>query len=74
MDNKKQLVETILEAVRQEVEQFVEEEGKITSSVEYEDRVLAICRKFGRSLIETSQGGLPKSRNGKKKFWQVWAA
>lgn len=67
----KQVVESILETVRKEVTNFVETECQITSSIEYEEKVLEICRQFGRGLIEQSMGKMPKSRNSKKKYKQV---
>ncbi len=67
MDSKKQLTDSILETVRQEVSEFLEVESKITSSVEYEEKVLSIAHKFARELIVKSAGNLPKSRNSKKK-------
>jgi len=67
MEDKQQLVDSILEAVREEVMHFVEEEGAIESSVEYEEKVLELCRQFGRSVITGTSGKMPKSRNSKKK-------
>lgn len=65
--DKQQRVEAILEAVKEDIAQFVETESQITSSVEYEETVLAICRHLGVSLITHAQGHIPKSRNAKKK-------
>lgn len=62
----KEKVDAILESIREELRQFVEEESQITSSTEYEERVLALSRKFAVELIAKSQGELPKSRNSKK--------
>ncbi|PHN00548.1 hypothetical protein [Flavilitoribacter nigricans] len=59
-------VDAILESMREEVQQFLEEESQITSSTEYEERVIELSRKFARGLISKSQGQLPKSRNSKK--------
>jgi len=63
----KQIVESILGALREEVEEFVKKESEITDPVEYEEKVLALSRKFAKELISQSQGNLPKSRNSKKK-------
>lgn len=63
----KQLVDTILETVRAEMTAFIDHESKIKCPVEYETRVIEIARTLSRSLIQGSQGKLPKSRNGKKK-------
>lgn len=62
-----QIVNSILESLRQEVEEFVKTESAITDSKEYEEKVLSLSRKFARELINQSQGKLPKSRNSKKK-------
>lgn len=62
----KEKVDAILEAMREEVQQFLEEESQISSSTEYEDRVIELSRKFARGLISKSQGQMPKSRNSKK--------
>lgn len=66
--NEKQLTDLILESMREEVSEFVKTHGEITSSTEYEERVLALSRKFARGLIGHSAGKLPKSRNSKKKY------
>ena len=62
----KQIVESILDAIREEVTEFVSKESEITDSVEYEEKVLALSRKFAKELIGQSQGKMPKSRNSKK--------
>ena len=66
MKSKEQIVDAILESMRAEVLQFVKQESKITSSVEYEERLLELSKKFARGLISKSQGKIPKSRNSKK--------
>ena len=53
---KKQIVDSILEAVREELNEFVRIEGEIESSVEYEERVLAICRRFGQQIFDDAAG------------------
>ncbi len=65
MKNKK-IVDTILESMREEVSAFISSESEITSSVEYEERVIELSRKFGKRLMEGGIGELPKSRNSKK--------
>lgn len=64
---KTEIVENIIESIRSEIAQFVEEESTITNSLEYEERVLELSRKFAKGLISQTQGSLPKSRNSKKK-------
>lgn len=60
-------VDLILESIREEVTEFVKQEGDITSSTAYEDKLLAIARKFAVGLAKHSSSPLPKSRNAKKK-------
>ncbi len=62
----KQIVDSILETVRAEVSEFVETHEQITSSTEYEERLLEIGRLFTLGLLTKSIGDLPKSRNSKK--------
>lgn len=62
----KEIVDSILESMRSELSAFVDQQGEISSSVEYEERVLALSRKFANDVILKSQGKLPKSRNSKK--------
>lgn len=65
MDTK-HLTDLILESMRAEVTEFVKTQGDITSSLEYEERVLELSRKFAAGLISQGAGPLPKSRNSKK--------
>ncbi len=67
MESKKQLTDSILEAVREEVTQFLEVKDQIASSFEYEKKVLSIARKFAYELVGKSSGIIPKSRNSKIK-------
>ena len=60
------IVDSILETVREEVTQFVETQDQITSSIEYEERLLEIGRQFTLGLLSKSSGKMPKSRNSKK--------
>ncbi len=62
----KHLTDLILESMREEVEQFVKEEGQITSSTEYEERLIELSRKFAARLVSHGSAPLPKSRNSKK--------
>lgn len=66
MENQ-QLIDSILETVRAEITQFVDQESNITCPIEYETRLLEIGRKVSTSLLIGTQGQLPKSRNFKKK-------
>lgn len=64
---KEKIVDAILESLRDEVSQFIEEEAQMNDSIEYEERVLDLSRMFARKLVIGSQGEMPKSRNLKKK-------
>jgi hypothetical protein len=66
----KQIVDSILETVRAEVSDFVETHEQITSSTEYEERLLEIGKLFALGLLTKSIGTLPKSRNSKKSLDQ----
>jgi len=63
----KEIVDKLFESMRKELTEFVEKESQISSSLEYEERVLELSKKFAVGLIAQSQGQLPKSRNAKKK-------
>jgi hypothetical protein len=67
MNKENILTDMILESMREEVEQFVKRQGKITSSTKYEDEVLELSRKFAVGLIKHSGNKIPKDRNAKKK-------
>jgi len=64
---KDKIVDAILESLREEVSQFIEEESQIDNSIDYEERVLDLSRIFAHKVISGSQGEMPKSRNLKKK-------
>lgn len=66
MNKSKEIADAIWESMREEVVEFVEQESQISSSLEYEERVLELSRKFAAGLIIKSQGKMPKSRNSKK--------
>jgi len=63
---KDEITDLILESMRDEVAKFVDQQGKITSSTQYESKALELGRKFTAGLITHSAGKLPKSRNAKK--------
>lgn len=63
----KQLVDSILETVRTEITDFVNQESEIRCPIEYELRLIEIGRLMSRNLLIEAQGRLPKSRNSKKK-------
>jgi len=68
MENNQQLVDSILEAVRAEITDFVDQESSITCPIEYEKRLIEISRNITKNLLQGTQGKVPKSRNSKKKF------
>jgi hypothetical protein len=63
----KQITDSILETVRKEVNEFVETQSEIKSSLEYELRVWEVAKVMAREMIRQSSGAVPKSRNSKKK-------
>jgi len=65
--DRNQAIESILKAVKEDITQFLDVHDQIDSSIEYEERVLEISRRFARNLISRSAGNWPKSRNAKKK-------
>ena len=66
MNNSKEITAAIFESIREEVEEFLAQESQISSSLEYEEKVAELSRKFAAGLITKSQGKMPKSRNSKK--------
>lgn len=66
-DKSHELTDEILESMREEVNDFFATHEQIPSSIEYEEKVLEIARKFAASLIAGGVGELPKDRNAKKK-------
>jgi redox-regulated HSP33 family molecular chaperone len=66
-DKSHELTDEILESMREEVNAFFATHEQIPSSIEYEEKVLEIARKFAASLIGGGVGELPKDRNAKKK-------
>ena len=67
---KHTMVDSILEAVKLEVVEFLAIESKITLAIEYEQWDIAL--KFASELIQKSTGKLPKSRNDKKNCNTLW--
>ncbi len=66
----KNLVDSILETVKAEISDFVEQESSIKCPIEYEKRLLGIARNVAKNILLGTQGDLPGSRNAKKKFKQ----
>ena len=61
------LTDEVLESMRQEVDEFFATHEKIPTSIEYEEKVLEVARKFAERLLAGGLGQLPKDRNAKKK-------
>jgi hypothetical protein len=61
------IVESILETVRAEMTEFIEQESSITCPIEYETKIIRIANTMAKNLLIGAQGKLPKSRNAKKK-------
>ena len=71
---KSQVIEMIMQELREDIEEFMSVEDKITSSIEYEDRVVEICRTLGRKLVAGGNQVHRKSRNAKKTSDQFWSS
>ncbi len=67
METKEAILESILRKVKTDVSQFIEDEAEIKCPIEYEKRLIEMSLNFGRSIMENTQGQMPKSRNLKKK-------
>jgi len=65
---KSQKVEMIMGELRAEIEAFVSLEDEIKSSVEYEVKVLEICRSMVQKLVRGDGEVCKKGRNAKKKY------
>jgi len=66
-DKSHELTDEILESMGAEVDEFFATHEQIPTSIEYEEKVLEIARKFAANLISGGAGQLPKDRNAKKK-------
>lgn len=65
--DKTEKIQSILKAVEQEVNQWVNEEENIRDPILYEQKLLEMAFNFGKTLMLSSQGKVPKDRNVKKK-------
>jgi len=64
--DKIELKDSILKAVEQEIDQWLEIEPGIESGLEYETKLLEAGRRMTKALLVHSMGKLPGSRNEKK--------
>lgn len=62
-----QIKETMMKAIGEEIDSWLEESGKIKSGYEYEERFLFYMRKVGKIMMEKSIGEAGNNRN-KKNF------
>jgi hypothetical protein len=67
MDTKDQILDSILRSCRTELSTFLDQESSIKCPVEYELKLIEMSRNFARTVINESQGKIPKSRNKKKR-------
>jgi hypothetical protein len=67
MDTKDQILDSILRSCRTELITFLDQESSIKCPVEYELKLIEMSRNFARTVINESQGKIPKSRNKKKR-------
>ena len=66
--DKEQIRASILRAVNQELDQWLEEEPTITDAFEYEKRLFERTLRIGQSMLVNSRGKVPKDRNLKKRY------
>lgn len=59
-------MEEILNETRREVEHFMKIEGQITTGLEYEQRVIEICRSLGKKLMQGGYNVDCRGKNSKK--------
>ena len=74
MDTKDQILDSILRSCRTELITFLDQESSIKCPVEYELKLIEMSRNFARTVINESQGKIPKSRNkknGNHIFWKI---
>ena len=64
--NKSKVMEEIVGEMRREIEEFMAIEDRITTGLEYEDRVIEICRSLGKKLMQGGQDVERRGKNSKK--------
>ncbi len=64
--SKSQVIDKIMEATRQEVEAFMAIEGQIETGLEYENKVIEICRSLGKKLVSGGGDIEKRGKNSKK--------
>lgn len=68
MEAKQETIDAILNAVKDEVKDFVNTESEIKCPIEYELRLLEVGMRVAKALMTETHGKIPKSRNLKKKL------
>ena len=64
--SKSQVIDKIMEATRQEVEAFMAIEDQIETGLEYENKVIEICRSLGQKLVSGGRDVEKRGKNSKK--------
>lgn len=64
--NKSKVMEQIVGGMRREIEEFMAIEDQITTGLEYEDRVIEICRSLGKKLMQGGYDVEGRGKNSKK--------
>ena len=71
--DKKAIRASILRAVTQEIDEWLEEEPGISDPFQYEHRLLTRSLRMGRALLERTRGELSRDRNKKKRSDDIWS-
>jgi|GEM_PF-3835997 hypothetical protein len=66
--DKAQIKASILRTMSEELDEWLEEEPTIRDAFQYEMRLFERTLRIGKSMLQHSQGKLPKDRNAKKKY------
>lgn len=66
--DKKEIRESILKTVTKEIDEWLEEEPKISDPIQYERRLLERSLRIGKAMLERSRGEVSVDRNKKKRF------
>ena len=65
--DKQSVRESILKAVTQEIDEWLEEEPGISDPIRYELRLVERTLRIGRTMMERSRGEVSRDRNKKKR-------
>lgn len=64
--NTVHLTDEVFNKMREEVDDFFATHEAISSSVEYENKLIELAQKFASKMLAAGAGQLPKDRNLKK--------